>query len=166
MSRDSNKQSEITKFKRDIIKLLYSNPDIIEMLDCDEVDPSCPDTAVGTCIFNRLRVTFVPKKVQSYVCVEASSPKICNNELYKNVVLTIAVVCNENHMDVKGQYGNRLDIISGDIVSALNWRKDLGFSLELVSDTAELLKDGEYSWRVLKFHTIRSNSIENGAKIN
>lgn len=33
--RDGNKQSEVTKLKREIIKMLYSNPDIIEILDND-----------------------------------------------------------------------------------------------------------------------------------
>ena len=43
--RNGDKQSEVTKLKREIIKLLYSNPEIIEILDNEQVDPDCPDTA-------------------------------------------------------------------------------------------------------------------------
>ena len=49
--RNGDKQSEVTKLKREIIKLLYSNPEIIEILDNEQVDPDCPDTAEWVCIF-------------------------------------------------------------------------------------------------------------------
>lgn len=35
--RNGDKQSEVTKLKREIIKLLYSNPEIIEILDNEQV---------------------------------------------------------------------------------------------------------------------------------
>lgn len=54
--RDGNKQSVTTKLKREIIKMLYSNPDIIDVLDHPDVDPECPDTAEWVCIFPYIKI--------------------------------------------------------------------------------------------------------------
>ena len=44
--RDVNKDTDIIRMKDDILKRLYNNPNIIQFLDNDEIDPETPDTAV------------------------------------------------------------------------------------------------------------------------
>ena len=71
--RDGDKQSEVTKLKREIIKLLYSNPEIIEILDNEQVDPDCPDTAEWVCIFPYVKLANIQEEVGTFIGVTIDS---------------------------------------------------------------------------------------------
>ena len=64
--RDGNKTSVITDFKYEIIKRMYETPEIIEILDCDQVDPEQPDTAEWNCIFPYIKIPGVQEKVENF----------------------------------------------------------------------------------------------------
>ena len=52
MIRDINNiDDDIIRKKRIIAEMLYSDPDIIEVLDNKELDPTCPDTYLYENIF-------------------------------------------------------------------------------------------------------------------
>lgn len=74
--RDGNRESEITRIKRAVIKKLYSDPDIIEMLNNSDIDPDCPDTAEFTSIFPFIRIPNVQEEEKCYIGVKLSIPEM------------------------------------------------------------------------------------------
>lgn len=162
--RDGNKQSVMTQFKRDVIKRIYECPDIIEMLDNENVDPDCPDTAENVCIFPYIKIPGTQEQVGTFIGVKADCSSISDNELYKNVLLTVVVICSVEKIFVKGQKGIRTDIIAGDISELLNWNDTFGFGMKLVSETEGVYENPSYYAKTLKFKAIRSNDIYNGVK--
>ena len=129
--RDGNKQSVITQLKREIIKLLYSNPDIIYILDNPDVDPECPDTAEWTCIFPYIKITDTQQEVGTFIGVAIDCPGPIENDVFKKLQINVTTFCPLSIMRVDGQNGTRTDILAGDISETLNWNRSLGFEIRL-----------------------------------
>ena len=167
--RDGNRESEITRIKRDVIKKLYSDPDIIEMLNNSDIDPDCPDTAEFTSIFPFIRIPNVQEEEKCYIGVKLSIPEMRyrdyenKNDVVIKAQLTVAVICHNNMLRVPGQKGNRVDIIGGDIAEKLNFCKDFGFTLNLLSDTEDIMTDAYYS-RVQQYTLAFPNNTDGGRK--
>ena len=166
--RDGNRESEITRIKRAVIKKLYSDPDIIEMLNNPEIDPDCPDTAEFTSIFPYIRIPGVQEE-KCYIGVKLSIPEMRYRD-YQNLndvvikgYLTVAVICHNNMLRVPGQKGTRVDIIGGDIAEQLNFCKDFGFTLKLLSDLEDIMSDAYYS-RVQQYTITFPNNTDGGRK--
>ena len=164
MSRDGNKQSVTTKLKREIVRKLYENPDIIELLDNPEIDPDCPDTAEWTSIFPFMKIPGTQQEVNTFIGIAAKSTACKTNDIYKQMIITISVMCPAKSMRVKGQKGSRVDIIAGDISETLNWNGTFGFSLELKDEDEGVLDSKQYYYHTLRFTAIRSNDVVNGVK--
>ena len=160
--RDGNKQSEVTKLKREIIKLLYSNPDIIEILDNDQVDPECPDTAEWVCIFPFVKLAEVQEKVGTFIGVTIDSNGPVENDRFKQLLITVTSFCPITNMRVAGQKGTRTDILAGDISETLNWNRSLGFQLRLVNEQEGVMSAQQYYFRTLQFTAIRGNDLKKG----
>lgn len=160
--RDGNKQSEVTKLKREIIKLLYSNPDIIEILDNDQVDPECPDTAEWVCIFPYVKLAEVQEEVETFIGVTIDSKGPVENDRFKQLLVTVTSFCPITNMRVEGQKGTRTDILAGDISETLNWNRSLGFQLRLVNESEGVMSAQQYYFRTLQFTAIRGNDLKNG----
>lgn len=137
--RDGNRQSVVTQLKREIIKLIYEEPDIIEMLDNPDVDPECPDTAEWNCIYPFVKVPDVQQEVRTFIGVTIDSLGPIKNNRYKQLEINVTVFCPISAIRVEGQKGSRTDIIAGDISLALNWNKALGFQITLVSEKEGVL---------------------------
>lgn len=153
--------SDLMQYKKKIMSLLIQNENIVSAID--EPDLS-PDELIYNNIFPFLKVPKTQEEAKCYVTMKVDTTNIQRNEIYKNFVITICVLCHESKMCTP--YGGiRTDVIAGEIVRLLNWREDIGFTLELTSDTESILNE-DYHIRQLVFETITSNSMENGVKIN
>lgn len=121
-----------------------------------------PDDLINTLIFPQIKITFTDQETKTYIGLKIDYPSICRNELYKNYLLTIMIISNNNHL--KAANGeSRPDLIAEEIIDLLNWNNNIGFTLELVSDIENPL-DNKYYYRELKFKSIKSNGVENGMK--
>lgn len=160
--RDGNKQSEVTKLKREIIKMLYSNPDIIEILDNDQVDPECPDTAEWVCIFPYVKLAEVQEEVGAFIGVTIDSKGPGTNDRFKQLIITVTSFCPITNMHVKGQKGTRTDILAGDISETLNWNSCLGLQLRLINESEGVMSAQQYYFRTLQFSAYRGNDLKNG----
>lgn len=132
--RDGNKQSVITQLKREIIRLLYSNPDIIEILDHPDVDPECPDTAEWTCIFPYIKISDIQQEVFAYIGVAIDTDGPIENDNFKRLQINVTAFCPLQIMRVAGQKGTRTDILGGDISETLNWNRSLGFEIRAIGE--------------------------------
>ena len=162
--RDNKKVSDITQFKRSIIRMMYENPDIIfdlSPVESEGYDPADPSTIVNIRIFDRIRVPKIEVTAKAYIGIQAICPTVFSNDVYKQMVLTVAIFAHEDVMHVQGQCGNRIDLLGGDIVKMLNWDDKHGFDIKLISDFEQTESDDYYS-RTIKFGTTRSNGVKNG----
>ena len=161
--RNGDKQSEVTKLKREIIKLLYSNPEIIEILDNEQVDPDCPDTAEWVCIFPYVKLANIQEEVGTFIGVTIDSNGPLENDRFKQLLVTVTAFCPITNMQVKGQQGTRTDILDGDISETLNWTRSLGmFRLKLVNEQEGVMSAQQYYFRTLQFTAIRGNDLKKG----
>ncbi len=162
--RDGNKQSVITKLKREIIRLLYSNPDIIEILDNPEVDPECPDTAEWICILPYIKVEKVQQETRAYIGVAIDSDGPIENDNFQMLRVNVTTFCPLRTMRVAGQKGTRTDILGGDICETLNWNRSLGFELRVVGEQEGVMSSNDYYFRTLYFEAVRENNLVGGRK--
>lgn len=162
--RDGNKQSVVTKLKREIIKRLYECPEIIQMLDHPDVDPECPDTAEWTCIFPFIKLLNTQQEVHTYIGVAIDCDEPIYNDIYKRLDINVTIFCPVTIMRVDGQKGTRTDIIAGDISELLNWNSALGFEIRLDRESEGVLSAREYYFRTLHFTALRPNDLVNSEK--
>lgn len=166
--RDGNRISEISEIKRNVIKALYSNPDIIEMLDSPDVDPDCPDTAEFKAIFPYIKIPGTQEEQACYIGVKISIPeyRYLTNDVFVDALLTITVICHVGKMKVQGQKGTRVDIICGDIAEMLNYSRDFGsFTMHLKADVEDnYYENNNYYTRTQKYAIKVSNNTDNGRK--
>jgi len=154
-------ESDLMQYKRKLMSLLIQNDNIVTAID--EPDLS-PDELIFNNIYPFLKVPESQEIVKCYITMKIDTTNIQHNDIYKNFMITLCILCHESKMCC--EYGGvRTDVIAGEIVNMLNWRDDIGFTIELVSDTENVLNE-KYHIRQLVFKTITSNSIENGMKIN
>ena len=160
--RDGNSVNEEIKLKRKIMQILYENSAIIELLDCPDVDPEQPDTALYTCIFPYVRVPNTQEEVGTFIGVKINmiSPYEINDR-FASMRIFVVILCAFDKLNVPGQKGIRTEIIASEIESALNWNNDFGFQIRLQSVSEEMATH-EYYGCIMTFETIRSNTLKNG----
>lgn len=164
MSRDPNKISEVNKFKREVIRQLYSCPDIIEMLDCDQIDPDQPDTAEWVAIFPYAKLPGTQEEVGTFICVTCNIIEpLDENNLFVSLGLNITIICAQEKMRVPKHKGTRCDIIAGDIAELLNWNNQFGYTIRLVGDNENIL-NSYYCARSMAFEVLRRNNLYCGRK--
>lgn len=160
--RDVNKMSEVTKFKREIIKKIYETPDIIQMLECPDVDPETPDTAEWTCIFPYIRIPGVQESVANYIGVKVDTASSLDNDAYKEATMIISIICALDTLYVEGYKGVRTDIIGGDITELLNRNTTMGFEIKLAEEIEGVFENFNYYYRNLKFTALKTNDMPCG----
>ena len=158
MIRDINKiDDDIIRKKRIIGEMLYSDPDIIEVLANHDIDPTCPEDAMYVNIYPFIRVPGVQDISRSYITymlddVDAGRINSTMKSQYLRVVIFV-------HKDlVKTKYGSeRHDLLSYLIRDNFHLSNALGLQLNLVSNR-EGYTDADYCTRTFQFEMTTPNA--------
>lgn len=160
MIRDINKiDDDIIRKKRIIGKMLYNDPDIIEVLANEEIDPTCPEEVMYKNIYPFIRVPGIQDVSRSYITymlddVDTGRTNANMKSQYLKVVVFV-------HKDVvETEYGaERHDLLSYLIRDNFHLSNALGLNLKLISNK-EGFTDADYCTRTLYFEMTTPNSIK------
>ena len=153
--------SDVTKYKGKIMNKLCSIPDILTLINNPDIIQTKPDNMRNVNIFSYMKIPNTTLTVKNYICFDYNSRVHNYNDSFKNVTINISVICHES--TIQTSFGNRHDAISGMILEAFNWSDFLGYTLELVSDTENIL-EREYHVRNLQFKNVATNNIHSGVR--
>lgn len=155
----NNVDDDIARKKRIIESTLYSDPDIVEILDNKTIDPSCPEDLMYESIWPCIRVPDTQDEVKNYICftVDDSGLSTSNSVMKRQYVQFVIFV----HKDaVKTKYGiARHDLLHFIIRDLFNLSNKLGPQMDIVS-SAEGATDTDYVTRTLRFELIDDNSTK------
>lgn len=160
MIRDiQNVDDDIVRKKRIIAKALYSDPDIIELLDNANLDPSCPEDALYENIFPFIRVPGTQDTSKNFITFSVSDMgRTPGNEVMKTQYVQFVIFVHKDL--VKTKYGmERHDALGLVIRDIFNLSNMLGPQMNLVSNP-EGATDTDFVTRTLKFELIDDNSTK------
>lgn len=160
MIRDiQNIDDDIVRKKRIIGRMLYSDPDIIEVLDNPKLDPSCPEDALYVNIFPFIRIPGTQDVSKSYITFMLDDmEKSQFNKSMKSQFLKVVIFVHKNL--VQTQWGaERHDLLAYLIRDVFHLSNSLGLQLSLVSDR-EGVTDTDYCTRTLQFEMTTPNSVQ------
>jgi hypothetical protein len=160
MKRDIQKiDDDIIRKKRLIEQILYSDEDIIEILDNPNLDPSAPEEYVGENIFGFLRVPGTQDTSKNFITfIVDDMGRTPGNQVMKSQYVQFVVFVHKDL--VKTKYGMaRHDLLSYLIRDIFNLSNKLGPQMELVSNR-EGITDTDFYTRTLKFELIDDNSTK------
>jgi hypothetical protein len=160
MIRDiQNVDDDIAKKKRLIEKFLYSDPDIIEVIDNPEIDSSCPEDILYTNIYPFIRIPGTQDVSKTFITFSIDDmERMPNNKVMKSQCVQFVIFVHKDLTQTK--YGiARHDLLGYLIRDIFNLSNKLGPQMELVSDR-EYVTDADYITRTLKFELIDDNSTK------
>ena len=160
MKRDIQKvDDDIIRKKRLIEQILYSDEDIIEILDNPNLDPEVPEDYVGNNIFPFLRVPGVQDVSKNFITFTIDDMGLTpSNQVMKSQYVQFVVFVHKDL--VKTKYGmTRHDLLGYLIRDIFNLSNKLGPQMELVSNR-EGITDTDFYTRTLKFELIDDNSTK------
>ena len=160
MKRDIQKiDDDIIRKKRLIEQILYSDEDIIEILDNPNLDPSAPEEYVNENIFSFLRVPGTQDTSKNFITfIVDDMGRTPNNQAMKSQYVQFVVFVHKDL--VKTKYGMaRHDLLGYLIRDIFNLSNQLGPQMELVSNR-EGIADNDFYTRTLKFELIDDNSTK------
>lgn len=150
---------DIIRKKRIIEKALYSDPDIVELIDNPDIDLECPEDLVWENIFSFIRVPDAQDKAQTYICFTVDdNGRTPANEVMKQQYVQFAIFVHKDL--IKTKIGTaRHDALGYVIRDVFNLSNMLGAQLNLVSNK-EGMTDTNYITRTLRFELITDNSTK------
>jgi hypothetical protein len=160
MKRDIQKiDDDIIRKKRLIEQILYSDEDIIEILDNPNLSPDAPEEYVGENIFSFLRVPGTQDTSKNFITfIVDDMGRTPNNQVMKSQYVQFVVFVHKDL--VKTKYGMaRHDLLGYLIRDIFNLSNCLGPQMELVSNR-EGIADNDFYTRTLKFELIDDNSTK------
>lgn len=160
MIRDINKiDDDIIRKKRLIGEMLYSDPDIIEVLDNPNLDPTCPEEALYKNIYPFIRVPGTQDTSMSYITFMLDDMDgVRQNTAMKSQYLKVVIFVHRD--SVETQYGaERHDLLGYLVRDNFHLSNKLGMQLNLVSNK-EGFTDTDYCTRTLQFEMITPNSAK------
>ena len=158
MIRDiQNIDDDIIRKKRIIEQALYSDPDIIEVLNNTELDSSVPEDYVYENIFPFIKIPGVQDTSKNLITFSISDiSNTPNNKVMKNQYIQFVIFVHKDL--VTTNYGMaRHDCLGYLIKDIFHLSNRLGMQMELISDTEGTL-DADYITRTLKFELTTDNS--------
>lgn len=158
MVRDiQNIDDDISLMKRIIREKLISDPDIIETLNNQELDPSCPDDYLNTNIFAYLRIPGTQDTARNFICFSVDDVNM--DEFNKSMKIQYVQFTVFSHSDnIKTQYDiERHDLLGYLIRDIFNWSQMFGMQSKLIYNK-EGITDNDYSTRTIRFELIKPNS--------
>lgn len=160
MRRDIQKvDDDIIRKKRIIEQILYSDPDIVEVLDDSDIDPSCPEDLLYSSIYPFIRIPGTQDKSKNYITFSVSDMGLSpRNEVMKNQYVQFVIFVHKNL--TKTNFGMaRHDCLGYLIRDIFNLSDMLGSQMNLISN-AEGATDTNYITRTLKFELVDNNSTK------
>ena len=160
MIRDiQNIDDDIVRKKRIIGQMLYSDPDIIEVLDNPELDPSCPEDALYNNIYPFIRIPGTQDTSRSYITFMLDDMEGAQiNKAMKSQFLKVVIFVHKDL--VKTKYGaERHDLLSYLVKDVFHLSNSLGMQLKLLSNR-EGVTDADYCTRTLQFEMTTPNSVK------
>ena len=160
MIRDiQNIDDDIIRKKRLIGQMLYSDPDIIEVLDNPELDPSCPEEYMYTNIYPFIRIPGTQDTSRNYITFMLDDMESAQfNKVMKSQFLKVVIFV---HKDLtKTKWGaERHDLLGYLVKDVFHLSNSLGLQLNLTSDR-EGVTDADYCTRTLQFEMTTPNSVQ------
>ena len=160
MIRDiQNIDDDIVRKKRIISQMLYSDPDIIEVLDNPKLDPTCPEEYMYDNIYPFVRIPGTQDESKNYITfalddIEASS----NNKSMKTQLLQVVIFVHKNL--IQTEWGSeRHDLLAYLVKDVFHLSNKLGIQLKEISNR-EWVTDTDYCTRTLRFEMTTPNSVQ------
>lgn len=92
-----NIDDDIIRKKRIIEKALYSDEDIVEVIDDPDIDPSCPEELVYKSIFPFIRIPGTQDKSKTFITFSVSDMgRTPNNEVMKSQYVQFVVFVHKD----------------------------------------------------------------------
>ena len=160
MKRDiQNVDDDIARKKRLIEQMLYSDEDIIEILDNPALDPSEPESYVYENIFPFLRIPGTQDVSKNFITFTVDdTERMPSNEVMKRQTIQFVIFIHKDNITTN--YGMaRHDLLGYLIRDIFNLSNKLGPQMELVSNR-EGVTDADYHTRTLRFELITDNSTK------
>ena len=160
MKRDiQHIDDDIIRKKRIIEQTLYSDEDIVEVIDDHNIDPSCPEELVYSSIYPFIRIPGTQDESKNFITFSVSDMSLSpNNEVMKNQYVQFVIFVHKDL--VKTKYGMaRHDCLGYLIRDIFNLSNVLGPQMNLVSNV-EGVTDTNYLTRTLKFELVDDNSTK------
>ena len=160
MIRDiHNIDDDIIRKKRIIGKMIYSDPDIIEVLDNPELDPNCPEEYLYTNIYPFIRIPNTQDVAKSFITfmLDDMEPTRINKAM-KSQILKVVIFVHKDLITTKWG-AERHDLLAYLIRDVFHLSNQLGLQLNLIYDR-ESATDADYCTRTLQFEMTTPNSIK------
>ena len=160
MKRDiQSVDDDIVRKKRIIERMLYEDPDIIEILDDPDVDPDCPEEIVYSSIYPCLRIPGTQDVSKNFITFTIDdTERLPTNQVMKIQTVQFVIFVHKDH--IKTKYGMaRHDLLGHIIRDLFNLSNALGPAMEL-SYNREGVTDTDYHTRTLRFELIDDNSTK------
>ena len=160
MKRDIQKiDDDIIRKKRIIERILYSDEDIIEVLDNPNLSPDAPEEYVGENIFGFLRVPGTQDVSKNFITfIVDDMGRTPSNQVMKSQYVQFVVFVHKDLVKTKCGV-ERHDLLGYLIRDIFNLSNCLGPQMELVSNK-EGIADNDFCTRTLKFELIDDNSTK------
>ena len=158
MIRDiQNIDDDIIRKKRVIGEMLYNDPDIIEVLDNPNIDPTFPEDIMYNNIYPFIRIPDTQDKSKSYITFMLDDMEIPqNNRAMKSQILKVVIFVHKDL--IKTKFGaDRHDLLAYLVKDVFHLSNALGMQLNLVYDR-EGVTDTDYCTRTLQFEMTTPNS--------
>lgn len=160
MKRDiQNIDDDIIRKKRLIEQILYSDEDIVEILDNPDIDPESPEDLVYKNIFCFLRIPGTQDVSKNFITFTVDdTERMPSNTVMKTQTVQFVVFVHKDN--IKTKYGMaRHDLLGYLIRDIFNLSNKLGPQMELISNR-EGVTDTDYHTRTLRFELIDDNSTK------
>lgn len=150
----------IALFKQMILKDIYTDPDIIEVLHNTELEKleAPPEDYCNVNIFSYLKIPDTQSVVKNFLCFDVHDL----NEVYGTanyVERDIVFRCVSHEDDVKTEYGiNRHDLLGMLIRDRFSWTNYMGMQFQKEYDAGKVAENGYY-YREIKFITQAPNAM-------
>jgi hypothetical protein len=154
-----NIDDDIIRKKRLIEQILYSDKDIVEILDNPSIDPECPEDLIYENIYPFIRVPGTQDVSKNFITftVDDMEPSRFNTSM-KTQIVQFVVFVHKNHMQTN--YGMaRHDLLGYLIKDIFHLSNVIGSQMELISNK-EYVTDVDYATRTLRFELTVPNSIQ------
>lgn len=150
---------DIARKKRIIEQKLYSDPDIIEVLDNPNLSPDAPEEYVYENIFPFIRIPGTQDTSKNFITFSISDMgRPPSNDVMKHQYVQFVIFVHKDL--VKTKYGMaRHDCLSYIVRDIFNLSNCLGPQMQIVSNV-EGVTDTDYLTRTLKFEIIDDNSTK------